>query len=270
VVTVRSLVRRLTRQDELRIAARCGYLISGTLHLLIAYLIVRIVTGGRGDADPSGALATVATSMGGVGVLWVIAAALVPLALWRLAESLIGLHPAEGFRGARADESVANRLKAFGLLLVYCGVAFTAVRFALGSRQSSREQNVGLSAHLMQTAWGKTILIAGGAVIVIIGAYNFYKGASRKFEGDLTSPPNRLITTLGVCGYTAEGLVLALAGILVILASIDSKPEMAAGLDAAVKTLAVTPWGRVLLLFAAAGFGAYGAYSFALSRHARM
>ena len=267
---VRSLIRKATRQDGLRIAARAGYLISGILHLLIAYIIIRIATGGKGDADPSGAVATVATSHGGVVALWVIAIALVPLALWRLAEALVGLHPAEGSGPTANDESKANRLKAFGLLLVYCGVAYTAVRFALGSHQSSGQQNAGLSARLMQHPWGRTILIAAGAIIVIIGAYYAYKGLSRRFHADLNCPPGRLVTALGVSGYLAEGLVLALAGILVIVASIDSEPTKAAGLDAAVKTLGATQWGRVSLVFAAAGFAAYGAYSFALVRRSRM
>ncbi len=265
------LIRRATRHDGLRAAARAGYLISGALHLLIAYLILRIASGGHGNADPSGAVATVAMTRGGSGALWVIALALVPLTMWRLAEALIGLHPAERPRRTpRKDLSAANRLKACGLVLVYLGVAYTAVRFAVGDHQSSGQQNASLSARLMQNYWGRSALIAGGAVIVVIGAYYARKGASRRFLADLTSPPGRVVTALGVCGYLAEGLVLALAGVLVIVASVDSEPAKAAGMDAAVKTLAATQWGRTLLVFAAAGFAAYGVYSFALTRWSRM
>jgi hypothetical protein len=265
------LIRRATRHDGLRAAARAGYLISGLLHLLIAYLIVRIALGGKGNADPSGAVATVAMTRGGSTALWVIALALVPLTLWRLAEAMVGLHPAERPRRTpRKDLSATNRLKAFGLVMVYLGVAYTAIRFAIGDHQSSGQQNAGLSARLMQNYWGRAALIAGGAVIVIIGAYYVRKGASRRFEADLTSAPGRVMTTLGVCGYVAEGLVLALAGVLVIVASINSEPAKAAGMDAAVKTLAETQWGRTLLIFAAVGFAAYGVYSFALTRWSRM
>lgn len=266
-----SLIRRATGNDGLRVAARAGYLISGILHVLIAYLIARIASGGAGNADPSGAVATVAMTRGGSIALWVIALALVPLALWRLAEALIGLHPAERPRQTpRKDLSATNRLKALGLVMVYVGVAYTAVRFAIGDHQSSGQQNAGLSARLMQNYWGRTALIAGGAVIVVIGAYYARKGATRRFEDDLTSPPGRLVTALGMCGYVAEGLVLAFAGVLVIVASIDSEPSKAAGMDAAVKTLAATQWGRGSLIFAAAGFASYGAYSFALARWSRM
>jgi hypothetical protein len=47
-------------------------------------------------------------------------------------------------------------------------------------------------------------------------------------------------------------------------------PAKAAGLDAAVKTLAATRIGMVLLAFASFGFAAYGLYSLALTRYSRM
>jgi len=57
---------------------------------------------------------------------------------------------------------------------------------------------------------------------------------------------------------------------LVIVASVDSDPTRAAGIDAAVKTLGRTAVGKVVLIVAAMGFGAYGLYSFALTRYSRM
>jgi len=75
---------------------------------------------------------------------------------------------------------------------------------------------------------------------------------------------------LGVSGYVAEGLVLAGAGMLVIIAAVHADPSKATGLDGAMKTLAQLPYGTVLIVCAALGFAAYGCYSFALSRYARM
>jgi hypothetical protein len=68
----------------------------------------------------------------------------------------------------------------------------------------------------------------------------------------------------------AEGIVLCLAGLLVIVAAVRVDPQQATGLDAAVKALGATQAGSVLLAFAALGFAAYGLYSFALARYARM
>jgi hypothetical protein len=90
--------------------------------------------------------------------------------LWRLAETVVGLHPAERRRDPR-DSRTVNRLKAFGLAIVYAAVAITAMQFALGRRRSSAAQNAGLSARLMQSTQGKLVLITVGLVIVAIGSY---------------------------------------------------------------------------------------------------
>jgi hypothetical protein len=262
-------VRRATGERSAQIAARAGYVISGIVHLLIAYLIVRVALGDRANADQTGALTTLAHTTGGFATLWAVAAALVPLMLWRLAETIVGLHPAEQRRDPR-DFRVVNRLKAFGLALVYAAVAVTAVQFALGRRRSSAAQDAGLSARLMQSTPGKALLIVVGIIVVAIGSYYAFKGASRRFLNDLTVTPGRTLTALGICGYVAEGIVLAFAGVLVIVASLRVDPSKATGLDGAVKAFGQAPFGTALILLAATGFAAYGLYSFALSRYSRM
>ena len=68
----------------------------------------------------------------------------------------------------------------------------------------------------------------------------------------------------------AKGLVLTGAGLLVIFASLTTDPSKAAGLDAAIKTLGQAPFGKFLLILAALGLAAFGAYSFVRSRYGRM
>jgi hypothetical protein len=52
--------------------------------------------------------------------------------------------------------------------------------------------------------------------------------------------------------------VLAGAGILVIVATLNSDPAKASGIDGAVKTLGAAPYGKVLLILAAVGMAAFG------------
>jgi hypothetical protein len=267
--TPTDVVRRATSQRVPRVAARGGFVISGVIHLLVAYLIFRIALGGGRDADQSGALATLADTSGGSMALWAVALALVPLTLWRLAETVAGLHPAEHRRDPQ-DLGKLNRLKAFGLALVYTAVAVSAVQFALGRRKSSAAQNAGLSARLMHSQPGKLLLIAVGLIIVAIGSYFAYKGASRRFCKDLTVSPGRALTTLGIFGYVAEGVVLAGAGVMVIVASVRADPSKATGIDGAVKAAGQAPFGTELILLSGIGFAAYGCYSFALARYSRM
>jgi Domain of Unknown Function (DUF1206) len=267
---VRDAVNRATDSRVVRCIARAGYPISGTLHLLIAYMILRIAVGSKGEADQTGALATLASSGGGAVPLWIVAAGLIALAMWRLAETVLGLHPGECTDADARSSRIQNRLKAFGLALVYGAVAFTAIQFALGAGRRGSQQTAGLSARLMQSDGGKAILIIAGLVIAAIGGYYMYKGASTKFLRDLTVPGGRTITVLGICGHVAEGSVLFAAGISIIVATFRSDPAKATGLDGAVKALGHAQFGSAALIAAAVGFAAYGLYSFALTRYSRM
>ena len=71
-------------------------------------------------------------------------------------------------------------------------------------------------------------------------------------------------------GYIPKGVVLAGAGLRVIFATLTADPAKASGIDAAVKTLGEAPFGQFLLVAAAVGFAAYGAYCFAMARYARL
>ncbi|MDY6999496.1 MAG: DUF1206 domain-containing protein [Actinomycetota bacterium] len=250
--------------------ARAGYPVNGVLHLLIAYIIVRIAFGFGGEADQTGALAILSAQRGGETSLWVVALGLVGLALWRLAETVLGLHPGEHTHAHLRESPVVNRLKAFGLAVLYLALAFTAAQFALGVGRQGSERAEGLSARLMQSDGGKALLVAVGVVIAALGGYLVFKGATRRFLGDLTVPGGWWMTVLGVCGHVVEGLVLFAAGVSVIGAPLLRDPSKATGLDAAVKTVGQAQFGQAMLMFAAVGFAAYGLYSFALTRYSRM
>ena len=233
-------------------AARAGFAASGVLHLLVAFVIAQLAfTGAGGNADQSGALATLAGQTGGKVVLWIAAVGLVALGLWRIAEAVMGAKPKER-SGQRGDNPAWKRGKSLALAVVNFAIALSAARFAeMGSGQSSSQQNSGMSAQLMQSGWGKVVLIAVGLGVIAVGGYHVYKGASQKFFDELTVSGGRSITETGVAGYVAKGLVLGGAGLLVIIATLQADPAKASGLDAAVKTLGQAPFGKFLVILSA-------------------
>ena len=125
-----SALDKATDSTAFEFAARAGYTVSGCLHLLIAYIIVRLAFGSAGNADQSGALATLASATGGKIALWVAAVAFVAMALWRLAETIVGPHPGES---GGEEISWFDRGKALSLVVVYLAFAFSAVQFARGA-----------------------------------------------------------------------------------------------------------------------------------------
>jgi hypothetical protein len=238
-------------------AARAGYAASGLLHLLIAFIVARLAVGDGGNADQSGALATLAAQPGGAAMLWVAAVVLAALGLWQLVETFV-------------ERDLQDKLKAAAVGVVYLVLAFSAAKFAMGSGQSSSRQNAGLSAQMMQSGWGIAALIVVALVLVGVGGYHVYKGATKGFLDELTISGGSAITWIGVVGYVAKGLVLIGVGILVVVATMTSDPAKASGLDAAVKTLGTAPFGKILLIVAALGIAAYGVYGFIRSRYADM
>jgi Domain of Unknown Function (DUF1206) len=264
-------VQAAANSRSFELAARAGYSVSGVLHLLVAYIIVRLAFGSAGNADQSGALATLSAHPGGAPARWLTAVGLVALALWRVAEAIVGSHPSEPGREHDGAYDVFDRVKSAGLAVIYAGIALAAVRFAGGGGQSNSAQNTGLTARLLQTGWGKAVLLIAAAVVIGVGGYHVYKGLSTKFEEDLTlTGGGPLITPLGIAGYTAKGIVLGGAGILLVVGTLTADPTKGAGLDAAVKSLGEAPFGKALLIAAAVGFAAYGVYCFVLARFARM
>ena len=267
--TLGGIADKATDSDAFEYTARAGFAVSGVLHLLIGYLVVQIAFGSGGNADQSGALTTLAQQTGGSVLLWVVAVGLAALGLWRVAEAIIGAKPGESGQG-RDDSPAWKRAKALALAVVNFAIALSAMRFALGSGQQSSQQNAGLSAQLMTTGWGKAVLIVVGLALVAVGGYHVYKGVTKKFAKDLRVSPGTGITAVGITGYAAKGLVLAGAGLLVIVATLQADPSKAAGLDAAVKTLGQAPFGKILLLLAAVGIAAFGVYNFVRARYGRM
>ncbi|QYB01527.1 DUF1206 domain-containing protein [Rhodococcus sp. USK10] len=262
-------VDKATDSTTFERVARAGHVMSGFVHLLIAYIIVQLAFGSGGNADQSGALGTLASKPGGRIALWVATIAFIAMALWRLAETVLGPHATEK-SGDNDDTSLLDRAKAFGLAVVYFAFAFSSYQFASGGGKSSGQQNAGMSARLMESGAGKTLLVIVGLVAVAIGGYHIYKGAAKNFLDDLKGTPSKFVEPLGVVGYVAKGLVIAGAGVLVIVAVLNSDPSKATGIDGAVKTLGSAPFGQFLLILAALGIAAYGLYSFVMARYARM
>jgi hypothetical protein len=238
-------------------AARAGFAASGLLHLLIAFIVARLALGTGGNADQSGALATLAAQPGGAVMLWVAAVVLGALGVWYLVETFL-------------EDDAKHRVKSAAVGVVYLSLAFSAGKFATGSGKSSGQQNAGLSAEMMKSGWGKAVLIVVALGIIGVGGYHVYKGVTKKFFKDLDVSGGTAVTWVGIVGYAAKGLVLAGAGILVIVATFTADPAKASGVDSAVKTLGAAPFGKFLLLLAAVGLAAYGAYGFVRARHADM
>jgi len=238
--------------------ARLGYGANGVIHLLLAYLTAQIALGG-GDkqASPSGALSTLAEEPAGQVLLWVIAVGFTLLALWQLTELF-------------TQHEVFDKAKAGGKLVLYGALAWTSFTFASGGRTSSNEQTKDFTVTLMEAPAGQVLVGLVGVAILGVAGYHVYKGWREKFFEDLQEHPGRWAVVAGKVGYIAKGIALAAVGVLFITAAIQHRAGKATGLDGALQSLRDLPAGTVTLIGIALGLGAFGVYSFARARYARV
>jgi hypothetical protein len=248
----------------LQIGARVGYAVSGVLHLLIAWIALQIawISSGK-SADQSGALQTLAGSSLGRLTLWVAVLGFLALGVWQLASAL-------AVRTGGESSRWAVKAKGFAKAVVYLALAWTSFSFAKGQPSSSKAQSSDFTATLLQQTGGRIVVAGIGIVVIGVGIYHVKKGWTKKFLQDLTENPGILATRAGVVGYIAKGVALVVVGVLFVTAAVQNSSSKATGLDGALRSMRQQTAGTWLLTAVALGIAAYGVYSFARSRHARV
>lgn len=255
--------RQVANSETLERVARVGYVISGLLHLLIGWLALQLALGdSEGSADQSGALQQISGEGLGQAVLWVGVVGFAALGLWQLTEAVWG------------SRETSDRAKAAAKGVVYLVLAWTTFGFARGGGSDSGEQSSDITSRLLEAPAGQVLVGAIGLGIVGVGGYHVYKGVKRKFledlEGGTSGQLGSAVIWLAIVGYVTKGIALGIVGALFVLAAVQSDPSEATGLDGALRTLREQPAGPVLLALVAVGLAAYGLYSFARARYARM
>ena len=262
---VTNAARRAKNSDAMEYGARAGLAARAGIYLLMGGLALELALGtSNSETDQRGALASVARHSGGKTLLALLAIGFAGYALWRFSEAAFGV--------VGDGNGAGPRLKSLVRALVYASFAVTTVSILAGSGSGSQaSQQQGLTAKAMKHTGGRFVVGIVGAVVVIVGASMIYEGATKKFEkylrmSDMSASTRSAVEKLGMVGTIARGVVIGLAGILVVDAAITYRPQKARGLDGALRTLAAQPYGTMLLGAAALGLLAFGVYGFAEAR----
>jgi hypothetical protein len=261
--------RQAADSGPIRTLGRVGLAAYGVVHLLIAWLAVRIATGGGGGkASKSGALRTIAEQPAGRLLLWVIAVGLAALTLWQAAEAVWGHRHRPRRRRTRQQLVSAGEAVLAGVLAV------SAARVASGGSADSSDVKAGLVDRALDLPGGQLLVAAVGLAVVGVSLYLVWRGVTRGFveDLDLAGADRRgreLAVRLGQAGWTAVGVAYGIVGLLVVAAAVTYDPKKASGTDTALKTLAGQPYGVVLLLAVAAGLACFGLYCLLDARYRR-
>jgi hypothetical protein len=242
---------------------RAGFLCYGALHLLFAYLIAQIAFGvGGADGDQSGAMHKLAAKPYGTALIVVLVVGLVALAVWQLLEIV-------------TVRSHLDRLASAGRVAFYLYLSWNGVKVLRGKKTSSADTQQDATEGLLGSDLGRLTVGLAGVVVAAIGVGLAYAGLTRRFEKHLkvsrmSAATRRVVSRLGIAGYTAKGIAYGIAGVLFVVAAVRYDPDKARGLDAALQTLADQSYGTWLLLLTAAGFAAYGLFAVGEARYRKV
>lgn len=249
---------------------RTGMVCYGVVHVLVAYLALRVVFGDSGQqADQNGALQEVGATPFGAVVLWVLAVGLVAYGVWQLMMAAVGYRWVQK-KGKRTRRRVAAVVRA----VIGVALGVYAARLASGSGGgggSGNQRQQEFTAKLLSLPAGQVLVAIVAAVVVGVAVAEVRKGVRKSFLqdldlNDLPAGTQQWVRRLGVLGYLAKGVVLGIVGGLLAIAAFQANPSEAGGLDRALKTLAAQPYGVVALVVVAVGLAAFGVYCFAAAR----
>lgn len=257
--------------------ARVGWAAKGVVYVLIGLLAFTVAAdpfgwrsaSGSGEADPSGAIATIARQPFGTVLLWAVGIGLLLYALWRLVTVVL---PAD-----LDAHAVLRRVGYTVSAATYVVLGLSALSLALhpgssggggaqGQSSQSQDSQVTTATNaVMEWTGGRWIVGVAGVVVVGIGGYFLWKAATASFEKQLerrsVGPLSwNVVRNMGRVGWIGRAVMMGLIGVFVTRAAIQFDPDEARGLDDSLRRVADDSFGMVLVLVVALGLVLYGGF----------
>lgn len=260
------LAKRAQHSDWLDRAARAGLVAYGVVHVVIGWLALQLALGDRsGSASSNGAVRELAQQPFGLVVVWLVAAGMALLMIWRAVEAALGHRDDDGFTRTR------RRLVSAGRAVVYGYIGWSAVAVATSSGGSSGGTD-STTAKLMDQPGGQVLVGLVGVVIGVIGAALVSKAWTDRFAKEMDSKgisgtSGTVYLWLGRVGCVTKGIAFGIVAGLFLYAAGTHEPQKSGGLDQALSKVLDQSFGPLLLVAIALGFGAYGLFCFAQARY---
>jgi hypothetical protein len=265
--TAQVVDRDARRSSTLAWSVRAGLVGYGAVHLLVAWVVVRLVlAGGSGTATSKGALAQLAGDPAGRAALAMLAVGFAALVIWQLVTALVGYRDRSGL------PRMLMRLGAAGRVVVYGYFAVASAGLALGGRSAGGGTPDSTTATVMSLPAGPLLVAVAGLTVAGIGAGLAVFGWNKGFLGQLDERARRSerrtsIVVVGRTGYVVKGLAFVVLGGLLCWAAISHDPQKSGGLDQALHEVLGGLPGTVAVVVVGVGIGCFGLYLVARSWH---
>lgn len=244
--------------EGLKWIMRAGYGARGVIYVLIGGLALFAALRGGNAEGTQGALATLQNEPMGQTALWAIAVGLGAYMIWRLVDAAMDLED----HGTDA-KGIFARLAIASTGVIHGGIGVSVAGLAMGGGSGGDSGAQDWTAKLMQMPMGPTLVAIAAAVVIGAGGYYAYKGLTGKYREHLSNAAfTRKIQPVLTFGLVVHGVMLALVGVSLGFAALNSDPSDAGGLGQALETLRSLAWGRWLLAGAGLGLIGFAVYNF--------
>lgn len=245
-------------------ATRLGLVGYGIVHLLIAWVAIRVAVGGTGDATAAGALSQLAHDQAGRATLGLLTAGFASLAVWQ------AITAAVGYRALAGRMRLLMRLGAVCRTVVYPYFAVASGTLFLHPTSTGRSQLT--TGRILDEPAGAPILAVTGLVVVAIGVGLMVFGYRRSFLAQLdetarTGDRRLPIVLVGQLGYVLKGAAFAVIGVLLGVVALTEDPRRTGGLDQSFQSLLGQTVGGPAVVVAGVGIGFFGLYLFVRAWH---
>jgi Domain of Unknown Function (DUF1206) len=243
---------------------RVGYGARGLIYFTMGLLALNVSLGkGSGTTDQQGAISAIGRQPLGLILLWAILLGLVSYALWGVIRAVFDpLHKGNDLKGLVTRAVFLFSAASYAILVL---PTYGFIRGAGQTVQSGTQTQLSL-ASIMSKPWGPWAIGIVGLAVIAAGLYQVYQGINASFDRQfktyaMTAQEVKLATQLGRFGTATRGLIIAVIGVLLVLAAYHSNSSQAIGFDPALTALRNQPYGIWLLGIVAFGLMAFGIYS---------
>jgi hypothetical protein len=258
------------RHEWVHKVARVGYATKGAVYVLFGALSLDAALSGAPPPSNTGAVREIGSLPLGSVLLGVTALGLSGYALWRLVQALFD---ADG-EGSRF-KGIAARAGHVCSAVFHAALAFLALKLACGQGGPRGDGTKHWIAKLMSEPFGKPLVFAVGAGLVIFAILQIARALSGRFLKNLdhrrmTAKERDYTLKLGRLGLSARAVVFALMGFFIARAALDMNPNEAKSMGQVLGHVQASSHGPIFLAAVALGLMCYGAFFFVCAHFRRI
>lgn len=243
---------------------RLGYAVKGFLYVAIGFIAIAGALGRTTTpADQLGAIVAFSEMPFAWILLLVILLGLIAYSLWGVIRAVL-----DPFRKGWDLQGLLERGGYLISAITYATFIWPTYQLIVGASEGTgTDETVKLVSQVMNMTMGRWLVGGFGISAILAGLYQIYAGIKPNFEQRFKAyalKPEQVTVArrMGRFGTVARGVVFGIAGGFLVIAAYHANPGEARGFDGALDFLADQPYGIWLLAIVAAGFIAFGLYSF--------